>query len=255
MRLRLSINLDGSPGLRIPINYNAWLVAAVYRWLSLSSQPYADFLHNEGYRLENRVFKLFCFSQLQIRKRRVDADWLYVDSKSVGWLMSSPKEEFIGHLVAGLEKEPEMTIAGVHASVHNVERTPEPALKAPVQFVCLCPITASIWDSDSERNPTRYLEPGEAFVEAVRVNLERKHRLIYGRPASDDRLVLDFDADYIARKKNITKLIDFRGIKVRGVFCPFTADGSEELIRVGYECGFGEKNSIGFGMVEAREDD
>jgi CRISPR-associated endoribonuclease Cas6 len=31
---------------------------------------------------------------------------------------------------------------------------------------------------------------------------------------------------------------------------PFTLSGNSELIKVGYECGFGEKNSTGFGMVE-----
>jgi len=252
VRVRLVFTLNGPPGLRVPINYNAWLVSAIYHWLSLSSQDYADFLHNEGYRLAKRVYKLFCFSQLQIKKRRVDGDWLYLDSNSFSWCLSSAKGEFIGHLVAGLEKSPELTIAGVRAAAHRVERVPEPALKTPVRFVCLCPITASIWDCHSDRNPTRYLEPGEKFVEAIRVNLTRKFQLLYGRRATDDRLSIDFDADYTARKKTITKLVDFKGIKVRGVFCPFTAGGGEELIRVGYECGFGEKNSIGFGMVEAR---
>ncbi len=251
MRVRLVFTLNGSPGLRVPINYNTWLVSAIYHWLSLSSQAYADFLHNEGYRLEKRVYKLFCFSQLQVKKRRVDGDWLYLDSRSFSWCLSSARGEFIGHLLAGLEKDPQLTIAGVRAAAHKIEHVPDPALKAPARFVCLCPITASIWDCNSERNPTRYLEPGEDFVKAVRTNLTRKYQVIFGRCATDDRFVLDFDANYTAQKRTITKLVDFKGIKVRGVFSPFTADGSEELIRVGYECGFGEKNSIGFGMVEA----
>jgi len=252
VRVRLVFTLNGAPGPRVPINYNTWLVSAIYHWLSLSSHDYADFLHNEGYRLGNRVYKLFCFSQLQIKKRRVQSDWLYLDSRSFSWYLSSAKREFIGHLIAGLEKDPELTIGDVRATAHKIEHIPEPALKTPVRFVCLCPITASIWDCDSERSPTRYLEPGDELVDAVRVNLARKHQLLRGRPATDDRLTIEFDTNYSARKKTITKLVDFRGIKVRGVFCPFTAGGSEELIRVGYECGFGEKNSTGFGMVEVR---
>ncbi|RLG47654.1 MAG: CRISPR-associated endoribonuclease Cas6, partial [Thermoproteota archaeon] len=30
----------------------------------------------------------------------------------------------------------------------------------------------------------------------------------------------------------------------------FKAYGDEELIKVGYQAGFGEKNSLGFGMVK-----
>ena len=35
--------------------------------------------------------------------------------------------------------------------------------------------------------------------------------------------------------------------------CPFQAEGSVELIKLGYQTGFGDKNSFGFGMVEVIE--
>jgi len=38
-------------------------------------------------------------------------------------------------------------------------------------------------------------------------------------------------------------------IKIPAIMCPFVATGSLELIKFGYECGFGELNSAGFGMV------
>ncbi|RLI80862.1 CRISPR-associated endoribonuclease Cas6, partial [Archaeoglobales archaeon] len=31
----------------------------------------------------------------------------------------------------------------------------------------------------------------------------------------------------------------------------FEAEGSRELLEVGYKAGFGERNSMGFGMVKA----
>ncbi|MCX7910914.1 MAG: hypothetical protein N2505_04965, partial [Endomicrobia bacterium] len=42
-------------------------------------------------------------------------------------------------------------------------------------------------------------------------------------------------------------------IKIPAIMCPFEAEGSQDLIRFGYECGFGELNSAGFGMVEEVE--
>jgi CRISPR-associated endoribonuclease Cas6 len=32
--------------------------------------------------------------------------------------------------------------------------------------------------------------------------------------------------------------------------CPITIEGNPELIRLAYESGLGEKNSMGFGMLE-----
>ncbi|MEI6848119.1 MAG: CRISPR-associated endoribonuclease Cas6 [Chlorobiaceae bacterium] len=36
---------------------------------------------------------------------------------------------------------------------------------------------------------------------------------------------------------------------------PFRIEAPSELIEVGYECGFGEKNSQGFGMVKVDQHD
>jgi CRISPR-associated endoribonuclease Cas6 len=44
-------------------------------------------------------------------------------------------------------------------------------------------------------------------------------------------------------------LIDIRGTLIRGVMAPFITTGSTELIRTGYEVGFGERGSMGFGCT------
>ena len=48
----------------------------------------------------------------------------------------------------------------------------------------------------------------------------------------------------------MTRLVDYKGIKIRGVVSPFHVIGAPELIHIGYECGFGDKNSMGFGMAD-----
>ncbi|MBI4810670.1 MAG: CRISPR-associated endoribonuclease Cas6, partial [Ignavibacteriales bacterium] len=41
--------------------------------------------------------------------------------------------------------------------------------------------------------------------------------------------------------------------RVRGFMCPITIEGNPELIKLAYECGLGEKGSLGFGMIEILE--
>ena|GEM_PF-6212384 len=36
----------------------------------------------------------------------------------------------------------------------------------------------------------------------------------------------------------------------KAILAPFTARGPVELLQIGYEAGFGEKGSMGFGMAE-----
>jgi CRISPR-associated endoribonuclease Cas6 len=48
----------------------------------------------------------------------------------------------------------------------------------------------------------------------------------------------------------LSVLREIRGINIRGWLAPFTVEGSKELIELGYEAGFGSRNSMGFGMAE-----
>ena len=97
-----------------------------------------------------------------------------------------------------------------------------------------------------------YCRPDDAaFSDLIRQNLLRKHAAIYGHPPRDDALEFAFDDRYIQKRQGrVTRLVDYKGIKIKGVMCPFRVSRSVPLIQTGYECGFGDKNSAGFGMVE-----
>ena len=71
--MRIKITCDIGEGISLPINYNYFLASAIYRFLRESDPEYADFLHQEGYELENRRFKLFTFSQLMAKRREIRA--------------------------------------------------------------------------------------------------------------------------------------------------------------------------------------
>ena len=100
---------------------------------------------------------------------------------------------------------------------------------------------------------THYLRPPEAeeFSEAIRRNLVNKYRLIHGTAPGDDRMQMLFDVAYLARSPHGgTRKARIKGVDVIGAFCPFEARGSAELLQTMWDCGAGEKNGSGFGMVE-----
>jgi CRISPR-associated endoribonuclease Cas6 len=124
-------------------------------------------------------------------------------------------------------------------------------IQPQVYFTCLSPIVASVPSPDGR--PAYYLRPHEteAFSNAVRNNLLRKHQAVHGRPPADDRFAMLFNPDYLAKRENAgTKKIRYKEIDIIGAFAPFKVSGSVELMRIGLECGFGEKNAGGFGCVE-----
>jgi len=250
--LRLRIQMDNPHGATLPLNYQHHLTAAVYGLLASSDAEYARFLHGTGYGPEGSAkrFKLFVFSWLRGR-HRVEGDAMRFAPGPLVWQIASPVPDFLTHCATGLLAEAVLNVGSAAFPITEVQALPLPHFAETVHFTCLSPIVAAL---PLPGGGTRYLTPndGDAFSAAIRANLLRKHETLYGDLPADERFQLTFDPAYLERSHGGTKLITYKNIQIRAAFAPFCASGSAELLRVGYEAGFGEKNAAGFGMAETK---
>jgi CRISPR-associated endoribonuclease Cas6 len=146
--------------------------------------------------------------------------------------------------------------------IEKVETLPKPEFRESMRFSCLSPITISkVINLDGSnrfnrfnRSKCYYLRPWEeGFSEAIKSNLIKKHRLIYGKGINDVHFEIKIDSAYMNKRAGkIIKNINFKDTNIVGFMAPFEVRGNPELIEVGYEAGFGEKGSMGFGMVKIR---
>jgi CRISPR-associated endoribonuclease Cas6 len=248
----------------LPVNYNYFLTGLIYKIIQASSSDYSRFLHDEGYRVDNasaKAFKLFTYSML-MGKTRIQGDQIAFEQRSVEWLIGSPVHDFVQHLVNGaFEKGQEIGIGreGQHARliIEQIETLPPPEFSNTMRFTCLSPITVSKVEGvssksfDVESLSCHYIRPWEdGFSEAIRDNLIRKHKIIRGEEIEASDFTIRLDETYVKRRNGrISKNINFKGTNIIGFMAPFKATGDPRLLRVGYEAGFGEKGSMGFGMV------
>lgn len=245
----------------LPIN-NSYLVSSlIYNIVDRSSSEYAERLHEQGYRLENKAFKLFTFSPVYPGHRRKwvmhENGTMSTSEQLVHVTLSSPKEEFIEHLVVGLMREPVVSIGNERFRVETVRKLDVPVLTGDMRFIMLSPVVCSL-KHEMDKHP-QYLLPHDPDFKRVFVdNLCRKYQVLHGKSfaCSDADVTFELDADYVERKNGHTqKLITLKEgrsdeTKIRGVFAPFRLVAPPDLIEIGYDCGFGEKNSQGFGMVK-----
>ena len=249
--MRIQILADVGNGITLPINYNHLLAGVIYRFLAESDPEYASFLHEEGYRAAEKRFKLFTFSQLMAERRRITGERIHFRS-TLMWSVSSPVERFLTHFADTLLTEGQLSLAQHQLPIRDVTIPRIPRFRSEMHFRCLSPITMSTKRERDGKQVTHYCMPDDPELsELIRQNLIRKHDAIHGRAPHDDTLSFAFDKTYIDRRQGrVTRLIDYKGIKIRGILCPFRVTGSDSLIQIGYECGFGDKNSAGFGMAE-----
>ena len=249
--MRIKILADVGEGLTLPINYNYPLAGVIYRFLAESDPEYASFLHEEGYRAAEKRFKLFTFSQLMAERRRITGDKIRFRS-TLTWYVSSPVERFLSHFADTLLTEGRLSLAQRQLPIRDVTIPRIPRFQSEMHFRCLSPIVMTTIREHHGKQAMHYCMPDDpALSELIRQNLIRKHEAIHGRAPHDDTLTFAFDKAYIDRRHGrVTRLIDYKGIKIRGIMCPFRVTGNPALIQIGYECGFGDKNSAGFGMAE-----
>jgi len=256
MRLHIRFQLDEPVAL--PIDHNHELLGLVYRLLATSSEEYATFLHAEGYRDQEETSKrskLYTFSGLRVeaRRRRIENGRLLLHPGPVDWLLASPRDDFLTHSATGLLTVGSIVRIGTaRLRLEMVEALPQPTFAERTSFSCLSPIVTARPCADGK---TYYLRPNDpGFSEAVRDNLLWKHRVLHGVNPEDDRLALQFDPVYLADPKHRggTRLVTFKNLQFVGAFAPFTLTGSSTLMETAWNCGLGEKNSIGLGMIEPK---
>ncbi|HWP81826.1 MAG TPA: CRISPR-associated endoribonuclease Cas6 [Bacteroidota bacterium] len=263
MRLRLTIR-PLNPCAEIPLSYNYYLSSAIYRWIEASSPEYSRFLHGQGFQPEGmaRRFKHFCFSQLIVPQRTIKGSRLLIRSPLITWYVGMPVEQSLQHLVTGIFARQEFYIEGEENrfAIEQVEVLPEPAWTSPMRFRMLSPLTVSVPEQRNGKLVARYLFADDPELsEALRSNIINKYNSLRRSDwQSDLHFHCTLDQNFISQRggaAKISKLITIREghkdeTRIRGFLCPVTLEGDVELIRLAYESGLGEKNSMGFGMLE-----
>jgi len=251
MRLKLTLQAQQNT---IPINYQHFLSSAIYNYLATSNKNFATNLHNGKHFINGKNFKFFTFSWLQFPKKQIINFSIKINSPEFYWYISSSWNEFVQNLVNGL-----LELGGLRIGQYNFPITQTETLSSVVdglnKFICLSPIvvtTKKEYKGKLDKYYYKATDNPEEISEKIRQNLINKYTTFFGKEPNDTALKIEFDKNYIKTLKAqvLSHYIkDDLDIKIPAIMCPFTAAGSSELIKFGYECGFGELNSAGFGMV------
>ena len=116
------------------------------------------------------------------------------------------------------------------------------------EFQALSSVSVSI---KRENGSVEYVSPEkEGYGRMLINNLKEKYLAFYGKSFDGDDSY-EFELLSPAKSRLITiKANTPEMTKVKGFHYRFRLKADDELMRIMYEAGLGEKNSIGFGMVE-----
>ncbi|MGC9151984.1 MAG: CRISPR-associated endoribonuclease Cas6 [Microbacter sp.] len=256
MRFKLQLTIEKEAyGNALPFSYQYELSSFIYHAMGKGNAFYAEWLHENGFQLAGKQFRLFVFSALQT-KTVVDKEHnrlLLTDDNAmleIGFLPEQSTEEF----VKGVFAEQRFTLGDkkskVQFSIKSIELIPTPPWNGVLRGETLSPICLS---QKNDEGKIHFFSAGAPEAgEAIMNNLINKYTAFYGRPFQGNK---DYEWKIISepRAKLITIKADTpQETKIKASLCQFTLKADNELLRIGYEAGLGEKNSMGFGMVKVR---
>jgi CRISPR-associated endoribonuclease Cas6 len=258
--LRLLLTLKADEGNLISFNYHYHLSSAIYKLLQFGSKEFSAFLHNIGYKLNGKTYKLFTFA-LRFEKYTNLQNAIRLDEPKSFLFISSPLiDEFIKNFVIGTFEKQIIDLTELNFPIRfkviSVEIIPPPNFYDEMYFKMITPLVLSTTREFNGKINQYFLRPDDIddINRVLTKNLQNKFNALYNREIIEN-VFLNWDKEYLNKTKRITKKITINQhgkfpIDVIALNAPFSLSGNVDLIKVGYECGFGEKNSMGFGMAE-----
>ncbi len=259
MRFQITLNRTGKHRM-LPMDYQYYLSAWIYKVISKADPEFSDFLHSEGYTTGYKQFKLFNYSPLNFGRPtlwkekclfEIHADQLYL---SVSFCLAEAAERFIIGLFNNQQVYLGDQFNGLDLVVSQVERLPEPELRDTMNYRAVSPIVVSL--KEEENRYAKYLSPEDGgFDNLIRKNLWTKYETIPGNtPLPEDT---GFRFTLSSGSKPKSKLVTIKPYtpeqsKVRGFVFDFSLTCPVEIHQLILAGGIGEKNSMGFGWVEAK---
>jgi CRISPR-associated endoribonuclease Cas6 len=237
----------------LPINYQYELSSFVYHTLARADEQYTWWLHENGFTVDKKQFRLFSFSSFEIPTYKIEADRIIIDSDKIKWYISFLPEKSTEHFIQGLFNNIEFSIGDskskVNFRVSSVEMTNTELAYEILNFQTLSPVC--ITRHDPLQKQVIYENPDSEYAsEALFLNLKNKYKAYFGHEYEGEstfefKLLSKPQSKLITIKTNTPEQSRVKGFKFK-----FSLKADPQLMQIMYHCGLGEKNAMGFGFVE-----
>ncbi|HAU5070070.1 TPA: CRISPR-associated endoribonuclease Cas6 [Clostridioides difficile] len=243
VRRHLILTVDNK--VVLDYNYQYELMKRIYEAIEVNDKRKALSLHNEGYKVDRKVFKLFNYTMM-FENAKYSKEGIHLNSQTKIKLILSGYDDILNNIIKGFIKCKVFKLYNIEFKVSDIEEDSNKNFNNITLYKVRSPIVASLYDLKSRKQV--YLNPmQEEFYKALHDNLGNKYKLIYNKEYTGE-LYFDIEDVLAVKKKYITN------IKGKGFVIGYTdfeifVQANKDMQEVIYYCGLGEKNSIGMGLL------
>ncbi|WAM31308.1 CRISPR-associated endoribonuclease Cas6 [Caldicellulosiruptor naganoensis] len=250
--MRVKVEFESEKEVVLPIHYNYFVQAMIYN--VIEDKIYTTFLHDKGYEVDLKNFKLFSFSRLEGPFKIIGegSDKKIVFDKRLSLVVSSPIEDFITKFSTGLLKKDKIFLKDNQLYVQSANIYKKQQLKERHKIKMLSPMCAYRTIKNDGSDYRHFFTPFEdEFYSLISQNLIKKCKLLI---KDFDEKGFRFSLKPISVQEKIHfKPMMFKNTMIKGWMGFYEIETSPQVMEVAYYCGLGSKNSQGFGLFEIVE--
>lgn len=249
--MQLTIFFSAPGPVAVPVQYSHLLQGLIYR--QMENPVLRSYLHDQGFALEKRRFKLFTFSRLLGRAARYDQEaGRLLLTPPLRLVICSPIPFILQELGTGFLRQGRVRLGEVSLEVKEMATAAPRVRQNTLRVRMLSPlVTYSTLDNANGRKYTYYYSPFEPrFGGLIGANLAKKHLLIYGRPAD----TADFAIRPVRVEDRDLKVTYYKSTVVKGWMGDYELFGAPALLQIALDAGLGAKNSQGYGCCAPVEE-
>ncbi len=242
--MRLLLEFSPEKEFVVPIDYNYQIQGFLYKSIS---PKLAKILHDKGFQIGKRNFKLFTFSRILGDYEFNKADGSIRFLSSFRLVVNSAMNEFTQELAEELLRRKSVRIAAQRVSLSSAEVADSAIDRDKVKIKMLSPVTIySTLSHPDGRKKTYYYSPFESeFGDLISENARKKFLAYHKKkPQGEIRLVP------LKVNSGNQKIVSYKGTIIKGWTGIYELSGNRELMKMAYDAGLGGKNSQGFGCFE-----
>ncbi len=242
--MRVKYEFFSDKNIVLPYFYNEFLQSLIYEYILPERR---EFLHEEGYKYENRKFKLFTFSRILRHPKHLQNLRIFDFGKKISFVLSSPLNWILEETAENLIKSTYIRLGKNKLSLSSINVIPKKEFTENISLRTISPITVYSTFRENKISPFKYYSPMESeFFVQILNNLKKKFFVYYGREYNGPLRIqiLKFDP------KHGRQVVWFKRRPITGWNLVLKLEGERDILYLAYYAGIGAKNSAGFGCLE-----
>lgn len=242
--MRLEITLSNSGSISLPLEHNHIVQSCIYNSIS---PELARKLHDEGFEVNKRRFRLFTFSRIMgdynLKRDKKEIEF----TSPVRLVVSSVIDKFIEEIGNEMLRKESLKLGRNKVNINSLEVSNLDLADQKYRIKMLSPVTiySTLSKADGKKKTYYYSPFEDEFSELIAENARKKYKAYYGKDAEGKLSVKPFKVN--SRNQ---KVISYKRTIIKGWMGLYELEGDSELISMVYDTGLGGKNAQGFGCFE-----